>query len=169
LERLNEKCEKIFICSTNQPYYFIRIFVRSYHSRVYGWTYSLQGFGYMITKQNLENAARAMGHRTFQWSGLPEVLFVTAKSGAVFSWQPLATTTQGKTNLMDLMLALSIQYNFLDNCDGTPPFAIIAWCKDSNGDDVESYYTDIINNNKHAALAEAVISVASQIWEQNHE
>jgi hypothetical protein len=116
----------------------------------------------MITKQQLENAARAMG---IQVSYVGEFGVSHFGIAGVDIWDPLSPTTQGKSDLTDLMLDLDIQYKFLDNCDGTPPFALIAWFWDGKADTVDSDYIQIINGNKHAALAEAVVSVASQIWE----
>jgi hypothetical protein len=116
----------------------------------------------MITKQQLENAALAMGLEIVQWAGRPKLLFVKTKNGAVFSFNPPSPTTQGKADLQDLMLAL-------------PGRIIVEWEDDSvfiasgySLDDATNYFdasVPIINGNKHAALAEAVVSVASQIWE----
>jgi hypothetical protein len=120
----------------------------------------------MITKQQLENAARAMGLQEigFMGGGLTHVV----NNQFVF-WEPEQPTTQGKADLMDLMLALNIQYKFLDKGDGTPPFELIAWFWDGKADAVDSDYIQIVKGNKHAALAEAAVSVASQIWESKND
>ena len=73
-------------------------------------------------------------------------------------WNPLSPTTQGKADLQDLMLALDIGHEvngqYMD-----------AW----RGDEAHDGYIErtmlIRNGDKQKALAEAVVSVASQIWE----
>jgi hypothetical protein len=110
-----------------------------------------------MTKQQLENAARAMGLELSDWSssedGFIRYHFVTRHI-----WNPLSATTQGKADLQDLMLALKICFTWVD---AETYESVIASSK-LLGKFVE---VRIINGDKHAALAEAVVSVASQIWE----
>jgi hypothetical protein len=107
----------------------------------------------MITKQQLENAARAMGLQEigFMGDGLTHVV----NNQFVF-WQPEQPTTQGKADLLDLMLALNIYWDEENTY-------ISAWKGFKTSPPIP-----IINNNKHAALAEAVVSVASLIWESKN-
>jgi hypothetical protein len=109
----------------------------------------------MITKQQLENAALAMGfpepYTYLDGSGL----LWYERLGLVW-WKPLDPTTQGKADLQDLTLAFPLD---------------VSWYHDSvtvryKRDIIEDVY--FINGDKHAALAEAVVSAASQIWESKN-
>jgi hypothetical protein len=119
----------------------------------------------MITKQQLENAARAIGLEgewsdTFPNPPKGEPMFIPL--GGRGMWQPHLPITQGKADLMDLMLDLDMD---------------VIWHKHketvvvTNGYILNGYLDNeikIINGDKHAALAEAVVSVASQIWESKN-
>jgi hypothetical protein len=109
----------------------------------------------MIAKQTLENAARAMGYKIVP-NTQTQGVWVRHEDKSHQIWNPLATTTQGKTDLMDLMMAFPLD---------------VSWYHDSvtvryKRDIIEDVY--FINGDKHAALAEAVVSVASQIWESKN-
>jgi hypothetical protein len=112
----------------------------------------------MIAKQQLENAARAMGltpHWTTQRENSP--LFMQARVGGEQQpFNPHLPTTQGKADLLDLMLALKLDVRWSDSYLVVEVFATNRWCRSA---------IEISNGNKHAALAEAVVSVASRIWE----
>jgi hypothetical protein len=108
-----------------------------------------------VTKQQLENAARAMGHK---------IVPNTQTQGAWIRhedesrwWNPLSPTTQGKADLQDLMLALNLSMRVSDN--------LVVVFKD----EYEFFIAlGVSNGNKHAALAVAAVSVASQIWESKN-
>jgi len=131
----------------------------------------------MIAKQQLENAARAMGFEL--WGGYRtdecyptyptycktregEVAIAIKKTDDDFiAWRPLSPTTQGKADLMDLMLALDIAHHK----DYGSMYA--HWTGESPTGQCLSFTrsVEVINGDNQAALAEAVVSVASQIWE----
>jgi hypothetical protein len=105
----------------------------------------------MITKQQLENAARAFGLQVTGWTD-EGVSMVKHQKHGVFLWglwNPLDPT---KTDLMGLMLALNPRIEIYEN------YVIVMYQFFKNE-------VNVINGDKHAALAEAVVSVASQIWE----
>jgi hypothetical protein len=105
----------------------------------------------MATKQQLENAAKAIGLHITDYDATQGVRHIT---GFGMRWfNPLDPT---KIDLQDLMLALYIGHEI-------DARIACAWF-----DDLTHRFTSsqsIINDNKHAALAEAVVSVASQVWE----
>jgi hypothetical protein len=111
----------------------------------------------MITKKELENAARAMGHEIVP-NALTQAIFVTCEGNKCKQWNPLDPT---KADLLYLMLALKICFTWVD---AETYESVIASSK-LLGKFVE---VRIINTDKHAALAEAVVSVASQIWESKN-
>jgi hypothetical protein len=109
----------------------------------------------MITKQQLENAARAIGLLIEDWTdeGVAMYKRTEADSFVWDLWNPLSPTTQGKSDLVDLILFFPLD---------------VSWYHDSvtvrkKRDIIEDVY--FINGEKHASLAEAVVSVASQTWE----
>jgi hypothetical protein len=122
-----------------------------------------------ITKQQLENAARAMGldgewSDTFTNPPKGEPMFIPF--GGRGMWQPHLPTTQGKADLMDLMLALKIVY--IDCGDYMwVVYEVEVERREGSGRILECN-VQIINGDKYATLAEAVVSVASQIWESKN-
>jgi hypothetical protein len=107
----------------------------------------------MTTKQQLENAARAMGLPQGTTSEHGHY-YVEQSTGLCQKWNPLDPT---KTDLQDLVLALTldVDWSFDDESVFVSDFRI-GKCGAT---------VSIANGDKHAALAEAVVSVASQIWE----
>jgi hypothetical protein len=120
-----------------------------------------------ITKQQLENAARAMGYKIVP-NTQTQGVWVRHEDKSHQIWNPLTPTTQGKADLLDLMFALHLDVKWIFDRSGTPP--IMNFVEVSRGDFDDANYEDCSiqfgeNGNEHAALAKAVVSVASQIWE----
>jgi hypothetical protein len=110
----------------------------------------------MITNQQLENADKAIGLHITDYDATQGVRHIT---GFGMRWfNPLDPT---KIDLLDLTLALDIAHHK----DYGSMYA--HWTGESPTGQCLSFTrsVEIINDNKHAALAEAVVSVASQIWE----
>jgi len=110
----------------------------------------------MIAKQTLENAARAMGYKIVP-NTQTQGVWVRHEDKSHQIWDPLSPTTQGKSDLTDLMLALKLEIKWYESVDAVRVCDLLGACSCKT--------IKIINGNKHVALAEAVVSVASQIWE----
>jgi hypothetical protein len=107
----------------------------------------------MSTLTQLESAALAMGLFTAYFENDQANVYVSVnKRGLYRVFSPLDPT---KADLLDLMLALDI-----DSVIGKS--LVIA----THG--AKRHQASVINGNKHAALAEAAVSVASQIWESKN-
>jgi hypothetical protein len=101
----------------------------------------------MIAKQQLENAARAMGYEVIDTKPAFGVYARCSISGLLW-FNPEVD----KADLLDLLLVLDI-----DTVIGKS--LVIA----THG--AKRQQVSVTSGNNHAALAEAAISVASQIWE----
>ena len=111
---------------------------------------------YNPTRETLELAALAGGKEVSTDKYFGDVLHVwhdaeTGMCGMWIIWQPHLPTTQGKADLLDLMLATSISWE-----DGTDYMYA-----DRFGDFPKK--VKITNGDKHAALMEAALEVAAQV------
>ena len=98
------------------------------------------------TKQQLEDAALAGGKQ----------LFTQSQFGGDREWQPHLPTTQGKADLQNLQLALPLNIEWLGK------YVVVYWLVRGIREYVE--IVEITNNDKHAALARAVIEVAADMY-----
>lgn len=106
------------------------------------------------TKQQLEDAALAGGVALSQTSGAPSlgVFYKLVQEGEdPIRWQPHMPTTQGKSDLLDLMLSINPTLRISNT-----HVSIVTWLP-------EFLEIEITNNDKHAALARAVLEVAAQV------
>ena len=99
------------------------------------------------SKQQLEDAAIAGGIKGQIEESDYDFWFTTDND---WTWQPYLPSDQGKADLLDLMLVAGIQWDEENGC-------IDAW-----RGWITSAPVVITNNDKHAALARAVIEVAAQ-------
>ena len=82
------------------------------------------------------------------------------------TWQPHLPTTQGKADLQDLQLALPMDVGWFYTTMGDLRAAYVGH---HDGNSCFSSEIDITNNDKHAALAQAVIEVAAQVGAKMRE
>ena len=103
------------------------------------------------SKQQLEDAALAGGLTV--WETAFVGVWLTNETNAVWSWQPHLPTTQGKADLLDLTIALGMEvtWNFYPTNRVTVVISMTA------------SFSISFDNDKHAALARAVIEVAAQV------
>ena len=111
------------------------------------------------TKQQLEDAARAGGRKHKVFNGVSRsVLCVQDSDG--YNWDtyvPHLPTTQGKADLLDLMLELDVSFSRNGRYIDIEADVFI------DTKDIKDASVLITNNDKHAALARAVIEVAAQV------
>lgn len=109
-------------------------------------------------KQQLEDAALAAGHASHYWpkqrEGSP--LFMMVRDGGEQkTWNPHLQTVYGKADLLDLMLDLPLNIEWLGKN------VVVYWLVRGIREYVE--IVEITNNDKHAALARAVIEAAARV------
>lgn len=103
--------------------------------------------GFNEFDKTLELAALACGKQ----------LFIQGQFGGDREWQPHLPTTQGKADLLDMMLATSVSHVFRDG-------RVYVWKDGCGGEYCSSI--ELINGNKHVALAEATLKVAAMVGEK---
>ena len=105
------------------------------------------------TKTQLEDAACAGGVKYMTGDECAGIWALPRdkKTESGYHWQPHLPTTQGKADLLDLMIAAGIEYVVGYNC------------LTASSEHQSLKTVQIVDGNKHAALAQAVIEVAAQI------
>ena len=130
------------------------------------------------TKQQLEDAALAGGKEVSTDKYFGDVLHAWHHSEAGMGgmwkeWQPHLPTVQGRADLLDLMLAAEIEHEFTGRGCWKPVYITsnlspICTARAAGGEEAWAPYSGK-QEDKHAALMQAAITVAAQVFAKMRE